>query len=257
MAGKKDYRLLNNSRFYVLAFSFLLSILAFSWLRIQITSDQLFLIRAQQTFGLLSVTYWYLALSISPLGYVIGKHRTKYLEFARRGIGVSAFYFALLHGSIALWGQLGGLSQIQYLPTLFRWSLLCGLVAFIVLLILAATSLDKVIDFMTFKRWKLLHRLIYLGGILAVLHIWTIGTHLAYNGVQLAAFFALLILGGLELFRVVKLINDKHLHLPTMERSVLFVSTWLAFIFLLLMMPSFVQNYHSRHDDHQHSGVQR
>lgn len=256
MAGEKNYQLLNNSRFYVLASTFLISILVFSWLRIQISSDQLFLIRTQQVFGLLCVIYWYTALTISPLGYVIGKHRTKHLEFSRRGIGVSAFYYALLHGSIALWGQLGGLGQVQYLPSLFQWSLICGSAAFVVLLILAATSLDKVVDFMTFKRWKLLHRLIYLGGILAVLHIWTIGTHLANSNLQLIAFFALVILSGLELFRVVKLTNDKHLHLPAMERSVLFISAWLAIAFVIFMIPSVIQNYHGRHGEHTYTEVQ-
>lgn len=252
MVKAKNYRLLNNSRFYVLISAFLLSAAIFAWLRLQIPSDRLFLIRSQQIFGLLCVTYWYVALAISPIGYVIGKHRTKHIEFARRGIGVSAFYFGVLHGSIALWGQLGGVGQIQYLPSLFRWSLLCGAIAFCVLLILAATSLDKVIDFMTFKRWKLLHRLIYIGGILAVLHVWTIGTHLAYGHIQLGAFLALVVLSGLELFRVTKLVNDKHLHLGKSEKVMLFLSGWLIFTFFIAMIPQIVQNYHSRHGDHQH-----
>ena len=88
--------LLDNSRFYILATSFLISLAVIGFLRLQIPSDQLFYIRTQQVFGLLAIFYWYVALIISPIGHVIGKHRMKKVEFARRAIGVSAFYFVLL-----------------------------------------------------------------------------------------------------------------------------------------------------------------
>ncbi len=247
--------LLSNSRFYILVFSALLSISAFAYLRLHISSDQLFYIRSQQVFGLLCIIYWYLALIISPIGYIVGKQRTKHLEFSRRAIGVSAFYFAFLHGVVALWGQLGGIGQLQYLPSLFRWSLLGGLIAFLVLSIMAATSFDKVVSYMTFKRWKLLHRLVYIGGVLVILHIWTIGTHLAYWGVQLAAFIALAILAGLELFRISK-VSKRLLQLDKAQMFILFISLWLAVVFLIFSIPTFVQNYHSKHTSHNgsHSG---
>ena len=260
MDKKTKNNILNNSRFYILVSSFLLSIAVIGILRLQISSDQLYYIRTQQMFGLLGVIYWYFALVISPIGYVIGKHRTKKLEFARRAIGVSAFYFVLLHGVIALWGQLGGLSELHYLPSLFQWSLLWGAIAFSILLIMALTSFDKVVKFMTFRKWKWLHRFVYIGGILAVLHIWTIGTHLAYTNVQLIAFTALVILSGLELYRTTKLVNDKYLHLDKSEAVTLFISSWVIVSALILTIPVVVQNYHSRHNDHKattHSEVKR
>ena len=250
---KQKYSLLNNSRFYVLASSILLSIAVLAWLRLQIPSDQLFYIRTQQVFGFLCIIYWYIALIISPIGYVIGKQRTKHLEFVRRAIGVSAFYFALLHAVIALWGQLGGVGQLQFLPSLFKWSLLGGAIALSILLIMAATSFDKVVSFMTFRWWKWLHRLVYAGGILVILHIWSIGTHLAYSNIQIAAFIALIILSGLELFRVTKLVNAKYLHLNKAEAATLWVSMWAIVVVLIACIPAFVQNYHSRHSDHQGS----
>lgn len=251
-AKAKEYQLLYNSRFYILVGSFLLSIFLFALLRLQIPSDQLFYIRAQQVFGLLSILYWYVALIISPLGYVIGKHRMVRLEFARRGIGVSAFYFALLHGSIALWKQLGGPEQLQYLPSLSRWSILGGFIAFVVLFMMATTSLDKVIDFMTYKRWKWLHRLGYIGGTLVVLHIWSIGTHLAYGSIQLAAFLLLTLLSGLELFRITKNVNQKYLHFNKAEVAALFVSAWILVITAILLMPTYINNYHQKHVDGTH-----
>lgn len=242
--------LLNNSRFYILATSFLLSLAVVAFLRLHIPSDQLFYIRIQQVFGLLGVCFWYSALVISPIGYVIGKHRIKKLEFARRAIGVSAFYFVLLHGCVALWGQLGGLTELGYLPALFQWSLIFGTIAFTVLLMMALTSFDAVVKFMTYRKWKWLHRLVYIGGVFALLHIWTIGTHLAYSHVQLIAFIALLVLAGLELYRTTKLVNDKYLHLNKTEAMTLYVSSWVIISALILMTPVFIQNYHSRHNDH-------
>lgn len=241
-------KLLNNSRFYVLAMTFFLSLTVAAWLRLEIANDQLFYIRLQQVFGLLCILYWYVALIISPLGYLIGKQRLSHLAFSRRAIGVSAFYFAALHAVVALWGQLGGPGQLQYLPSLFQWSLLAGTLALAILLIMAATSLDKVVQFMTLRRWKWLHRLVYAGGILAVLHVWSVGTHLAYSGVQLAAFAALVVLSGLETFRAVKLFVKKYPEFQSKDYfATLFLSIWLIWIVLIMLIPALVQNYHSRH----------
>lgn len=242
--------MLNNSRFYILVMSILLSMAVVGFLRITIISDQLFYIRTQQVFGLLGVMYWYTAIIISPVGYIIGKQRMKKWEFARRAIGVSAFYFVLLHGVIALWGQLGGLAELQYLPAMFKWSLAAGAFAFGVLLVMALTSFDAVVKFMTYQKWKWLHRLVYIAGVLALIHIWTVGTHLAYSQVQIVAFVALVILAGLELYRSVHKVNDTYLHLNKSEAVTLFISSWAVVAVLLLATPALIKNYHSRHTDH-------
>lgn len=250
MQGQHPYRLLANSRFYILAFSVLLSVAVAAWLRLQIPADQPFYIRTQQAFGLLCVLYWYAALVVSPIGHLIGKQRMKHIEFARRAIGVSACYFALLHGTVALWGQLGGPGQLAYLPSLFKWSLLAGAVALLVLLMMAATSFDRVVRAMTFRRWKLLHRLVYIGGILAVLHIWSVGTHLAYTSAQLAAFLALSLLAALEVFRITKTLNQKYLHFDRLQAVTLGLVLWVAATALIFMIPALVQNFHGRHSSH-------
>lgn len=255
MKEKQTYSLLNNSRFYVLVTSFFISVMVIAWFRLHVQSDLLFYIRIQQVFGLLAIVYWYVALMISPLGYVIGKHRTVRLEFARRGIGVSAFYFALLHGSITLWKQLGGPNQLQYLPSLSRWSILAGTIAFVILFMMAATSLDRVVDFMTYRRWKWLHRLGYIGGTLVVLHIWSLGTHLAYTGLQIAAFILLAILSGFELYRTIKITNQKYLHLSRIEAAALLMSAWIIVVTAIFLIPQFVDNYHTEHPNGGSSGL--
>lgn len=242
--------LLNNSRFYILCGSLLLSGIIFAWLRIIIVNDQLFYIRTQQVFGLLSIVFWYMAMLISPLGYVIGKQCMKHIEFARRAIGVSAFYFAVLHGLVALWAQLGGPTQLQYLPELFQWSLVAGAGALFILGIMAATSFDAVVKYMTPKRWKLLHRFVYGAGILVIIHIWSVGTHLAYSGVQIAALSALVVLLGLEFYRLAKVLNDKYFHLGKTEAITIFITMWMLGVALVLAIPALIKNYHSAHESH-------
>lgn len=244
------YSLLNNSRFYILAASLLMSALIVGLLRIHIPSDQLFVIRTQQVFGLLCLIYWYVALAISPIGHIVGKQRMKRVEFTRRAIGVSAFYFAFLHTIIALWGQLGGLGQLQHLPTLFQWSLAGGFVALIILGIMAVTSFDRIVRFMTYRKWKWLHRLVYAAFTLVVLHVWSVGTHLAYSEIQIVSFVLLLLLSGLELFKVIKVANGKYLHLSKVEIVTLFVASWACIAALIISIPVVVQNYHSRHTEH-------
>ena len=250
MVPEKNVALLDNSRFYILAFSLLFSLMIFAWFRLQIPADQLYYIRLQQVFGLVCIVYWYATLIISPLGYLVGKHRIEHLTYARRAIGVSACYFALLHGCIALWGQLGGIGQIQHLPTLFQWSLASGGIALGVLLVLALTSFDSIVKRMTYRWWKWLHRLIYMGGIFALLHIWSVGTHLAYTQVQLAAYSALVVLFGLEMYRIVTNANKKYLHLDRPEAIALYIAGWVIASGLLFMIPLVTENYHSRHKDH-------
>lgn len=254
--NRQPYSLLNNSRFYILTGSVLMSVILVAYLRLHIASDQLYYIRVQQVFGLVCIAYWYVALIISPIGYLIGKTRTKHLEFSRRAIGVAAAYFALLHVSVALWGQLGGLQEIALLPTLFKWSLGLGAVALVILLIMAITSFDKVVKFMTYRRWKWLHRLVYLGLILVVLHIWMIGTHLEYASVKWVAFAALALLGGLETFRVYKLSKGKLFDFNHSETIIIFATIWATVVIVVASMPAFVESYHSRHDGgHASSGV--
>ena len=115
--------LTRNIRFYILAATVCVSIFVFCWLRLTITDNQLFLIRAEQSFGYLCVVYWYLALLVSPLQKQMGnRFNLTPLVFSRRAIGVSAAYFALLHAGIALWGQIGGFSGLVLLlrPPLIR-----------------------------------------------------------------------------------------------------------------------------------------
>lgn len=242
--------LFHNSRFYVLAFTVLISVAIFALFRMTIVDNQLLAIRTQQVFGLLSLIYWYIALIISPLGYVVGKEKLRHAAFARRAIGVSAFYFAVLHGSIALFGQLGGVGNLGNLPDVFVWSLLAGAGALLILGIMAATSFDKVVKYMTYRKWKWLHRFVYFAGILVLLHVWMIGTHLAYSWAQILAVSALGLLLALEFYGLTRVLNRKYFKLSRSEAGALYLTLWAIVMGVILAVPVLVQNYHSRHTEH-------
>lgn len=252
MNKKGEYSLLSNSRFYILVSTFILSIAVFSFLRLQIPSDQLFFIRTQQVYGLLCIIYLYIALIISPISHIIGKDRLRYAIFARRAIGVSAFYFGLLHSIVTVCFQLGGIDQLHNLPTVFKWSLACGAIALVILLIMALTSFDVIVRFMTPSRWKWLHRLVYFCVILIMAHVWLIGTHLAYSGIQIAAFMALITLVGLELFVTIQRLNYRYIKLGKIELFTLFISGWIIVSVFIFFIPAYVSNYHARHTDHKY-----
>ena len=107
---------------------------------------------------------------------------------------------------------------------------------------------------MNFRRWKWLHRLVYIGGVLAILHTWSIGTHLSYPAAQWVALVALLVLAGLELFRVARLLNQKYLHMNKLDTVTIFVTAWSVVGVLIASIPFYVQSYHSRHADNAAHG---
>lgn len=237
----------HNPRFYILASSVLLSLLIASWLRISIPSDQLFGIRAQQTLGLLAIIYWYLALLVSPLQKRFSTSPfMPYVVFSRRAIGVSSAYFALLHMLIALFGQIGGLSGVALLPPRFLIAITLGFTALLILLAMAVTSFNKAISYMTFPRWKFLHRFGYLAGILAMLHIWMIGTHMSYAWLQIVAFILLTTLFWLESSRLADFLVKKYPHL-TNKNIILSIVLWLVMALGLSLLPQTIDNSSSHH----------
>jgi sulfoxide reductase heme-binding subunit YedZ len=246
----------NNIRFYLLIFAGILSLLLAAWLRVNIGGDKLYYIRLQQIYGFVSLAYWYLALLATPLGTVFGKEgKMRHYLFARRALGVSAAYFALLHVLISLFGQLGGLNGVLLSPAKFQQALIFGAVGFICLLLMAATSFDKVITIMTFPRWKWLHRTSYIAAVLVLLHIWIIGTHLTYPWLRWVLFGMLAVLIIAESWRVSLIIDKKSGEQNKDLRLALFVMMMVLLISALLYLPTKTESYHNRHEAGQHSEV--
>ncbi len=91
----------------------------------------------------------------------------------RRLVGVAAFVYAALHLTTHLIYE-GG-TDLSALPGIFRAAVkkpfqLTGLIAFSILLVLAATSWNAAIRWLGGKVWKNLHRLAYVAAALAAYH---------------------------------------------------------------------------------------
>lgn len=109
--------------------------------------------------GRWSIRLLVISLSISPLVYIFNWRK---LVPLRKWAGLWAFAFAGLHLLLFFqdyaWGKAWGTDFARV-----------GLAAFIILAILAATSHRWAMRLLG-KNWKRLHRLVYVAGILVVLH---------------------------------------------------------------------------------------
>lgn len=170
--------MLKNIRFYVLVISFLLSLTVYFGITSNFSGERLQLIRLNQVYALIALVYLYLALLIGPLMYIFYKFPYKDLIVkSRRAIGVAVFYFASLHSGIAFFGQLGGFPGLGFLGNNYLLAIILSFIAYLILFALAATSFDWIVAKMKFKKWKLLHRLVYLGALLILIHALMLGTH--------------------------------------------------------------------------------
>lgn len=107
------------------------------------------------------------ALAITPLRVQFGL--TPLARF-RRMLGVFVFFYALLHLLCYSWFDMGfDLGDIVQ-DVIKRPFILVGMLAFVLLLALAATSFNRAIRWLGGKRWQALHRTVYAVAGLALLH---------------------------------------------------------------------------------------
>lgn len=100
------------------------------------------------------------------------------LMHASRGFGLSVFLFVCLHAVCAFYANLDGkVNAVLFLSPRHQIALLFSSLAFVILFLMASTSIDKIIDLMTFPRWKKLHRLVHLAVISVLFHAFLIGSH--------------------------------------------------------------------------------
>ncbi len=131
------------------------------------------------------------ALAVTPLNTLFGWRR---LIPLRRPLGVYAFLYALQHFLTFVWLDYG-LDPVLLEEAIFEKKYaLVGFGAFLILLPLAATSTAGWMRRLG-KRWKRLHRLVYVAAVLVVVHfVWLVKADvrepLAYGAV-VAALLAL------------------------------------------------------------------
>lgn len=99
-------------------------------------------------------------LSMTPFAILTGKKPSLWV---RQAAGITAFIYAGLHFLFFCIDK-------SFIETFKDISFILGLIATLIMLVLAVTSSTKAMKFLR-KSWKKLHRFAYLAGILAVLHV--------------------------------------------------------------------------------------
>lgn len=233
-------KLLSNIRFYVLFFSVSLSLAIFFLVKSSIPEGGLQIIRLTQIYALTAVTYLYLAVLVTPLIRTFPVIPLKvHILKARRAIGVSTFYFAGLHASLAFFGQLGGFTGLIFLPSKYLLAIILSFTALIILSLMAATSFDYMVTKLTFPKWKMLHRFVYLAGILILIHALMLGTHFQdlFGLIPQILFIALGILFLLEANRFDNFLQNKFVNLPRFGFTLILVVIFLTIYFMYSLFP--------------------
>jgi len=127
---------------------------------------------AMNRLGFWTLTILLSSLTATPLKTFFGF--TKPMR-VRRMLGLFAFFYGSLHfvTYVAL-DQTFDLSDIGA-DIVKRKFITIGFAAFLTLLPLAVTSTDRAVKRLGFRRWKRLHRLVYVAAVLGVVHfVWRV-----------------------------------------------------------------------------------
>lgn len=232
--------LFRNIRFYILTFNFFLGLGFYFWVRSVFADEQLQIIRLTQIYALTALSYLYLALLATPFCATFKNFiwKAQYLK-ARRAIGVSTFFFALIHASLAFFGQLGGFPGLWFLTSNYLLAISLSFISLLILSAMAATSFDYVIAKMTFKKWKKLHRLIYIAALFILIHGLMLGTHFTDLSTLIPRIFfvAFSFLAFLEGYRFDGFLQTKFSSLPKFGIMIVLLILGLTYIY-----PSFVNS---------------
>jgi sulfoxide reductase heme-binding subunit YedZ len=126
----------------------------------------------EHTTGRDALGVLFAALAVTPIRRLTGWNR---VQVVRRTVGVWAFVYALCHFTVYLvFDQLvfslpGGALQAVIDDVTKRRFIFVGMLAFVILLVLAATSTNGMIRRLG-RRWQRLHRLVYVAAVAGVIH---------------------------------------------------------------------------------------
>ncbi|MFM6986246.1 MAG: sulfite oxidase heme-binding subunit YedZ [Hydrogenophaga sp.] len=178
---------------------FVLFLLPAAWLIRAAVSDQLGANPAEaliRGLGDWSLRVLVLALAITPLRVTGG-----WLQLARyrRMTGLFVFFYACLHVLAYAWFDMGLVWSDIVADVPKRPFILVGSLAWLLLLVMAVTSFNRVVRWLGAARWQALHRSVYAIAVLAVLHLFWMRA--AKNDFTEVALYAA-VLGGLLLWRL-------------------------------------------------------
>ena len=151
-----------------------------------------------QWYAGLAFVFLYLTLLVGALKPASRATGTE----ARRALGVSTCWFALLHSWFGFYRFVGGLDGLRWWSRYFAGSLFAGLVALVLLCVLAIASLPALVRRMG-RYWKPTQRLLYIAAVLILIHGVTVTIHLIHlRAVLIVTWVCLVLLLALELRRL-------------------------------------------------------
>ena len=119
------------------------------------------------TTGMLALIFLLLTLLVTPLRKITGLN---WIIFSRRTLGLYAFFYALLHFLIFFSLDRGFSISSTLSEMVKRKYLLVGITGLLAMAPLAVTSTNAMIKRLGGKRWRALHRLVYVAAIAGVIH---------------------------------------------------------------------------------------
>ncbi len=147
-----------------------LCLLPFAWLVFGAATDRLGANPAEaliRSTGDWTLRFLCITLAVTPLRVLAGLPT---LARFRRTLGVTTFAYGLLHLLAYGWLDMGFDVADIARDIAKRPFILVGFLAFVLLLLLAATSFNRAIRALGAARWQALHRAVYVIAGLAVLH---------------------------------------------------------------------------------------
>jgi sulfoxide reductase heme-binding subunit YedZ len=142
-----------------------LTLLLWDYARHQVGANPLEFVT--HTTGMLTLVFLLISLAVSPLRRITGAN---WLTKFRRMLGLFAFFYGSLH--LLTYVAFDRFFHFTTIPAdiLKRPFIAVGMTAFFLLLPLAVTSTDAMVKRLGGKNWALLHRVVYVAGVLGVLH---------------------------------------------------------------------------------------
>lgn len=143
----------------------------------------------ERSLGLWALRFLIASLAISPLRRFAGVNLIRH----RRALGLMSFFYALLHLTVYLWLDQGLDAGLIWKDIVKRPYITIGMLAFLILLPLAATSNAYSIRRLG-AAWQKLHRWVYLAAAAAALHFAMVVKSLTAEPIIYAALVAGLLL---------------------------------------------------------------
>ncbi|MFT5750302.1 MAG: sulfoxide reductase heme-binding subunit YedZ [Ancylomarina sp.] len=110
--------------------------------------------------GLWAIRFFLAAFLMTPIGLIIGKNFPLYF---RQSIGIVTGLFTTLHVMVFIFSE-------GVLPIFTRPELIFGFIAFLIILSLTLTSSKRAMKLLK-RKWKSLHRWVYLAVLLVMVHL--------------------------------------------------------------------------------------